>query len=88
MQIDGQYFAISAKHGVPANITERFWAISNQSPDLKFDDVPEDLMAYHNASMVASLNSDDLRRASTKTLVVDKDEGGITKLTKRQGLPS
>lgn len=86
IQIDGHAFAISQKHGVPDDVTERFWDIFNTQPDIKFENIPEDLKAFHNESLVAPLTADELRRASTRTLIA-RDPEDLAMIAKRQGLP-
>ncbi|KAK3614194.1 hypothetical protein LTR56_027410 [Elasticomyces elasticus] len=86
LQIDGKSFTVSAKHGVPDEVTERFWEMVTNTPDMKHTDIPADLMAYENATILAPLSSEELRKASARTLIV-RDLEETASLVKRQGLP-
>ncbi|THX81596.1 hypothetical protein D6D04_03989 [Aureobasidium pullulans] len=88
LQIDGRYFRVGEKHGVPSEIRERFWDIFINQQDIKFDAIPEDLKQYLDMNIVAPLTADELRRAAARTLIIHDEQEQDASLRRRQGLPA
>jgi hypothetical protein len=94
MQIDGQYFPIASKYGVPQDVIDRLWEIFDNTPDMRFDDMPDDLKSYRNMSLVAPLSTSDYERLAQISAAANNgtsDEAYFSKradLAARAGLPS
>lgn len=53
MTIDGHFFVISEKHGVPNEVMARFWDLFKTNP--KYEDIPQDLMVWERPELADSL---------------------------------